>query len=108
MRDEITCPFLNVNGATVEVWEWISNFIPPFTVHVSAEAPKMKSRVVWWRWMFIYEARTHNAHCDASHNGEHSMVKLQTKTKQNQTKHKLQQQTHKYHTGVTDELSIKL
>ena len=36
---------------------------------VSAEAPKMRSRVVWWRWMFIYEARTHNAHCEAGHNG---------------------------------------
>ena len=24
--DEITYPFLNVNGATVEVYEWISNF----------------------------------------------------------------------------------
>ena len=26
--DEITYPFLNFNGATVEVKEWISNFIP--------------------------------------------------------------------------------
>ena len=26
--DEITYPFPNFNGATVEVWEWISNFIP--------------------------------------------------------------------------------
>ena len=26
--DEITYPFLNFNGATVEVYEWISNFIP--------------------------------------------------------------------------------
>ena len=25
--DEITYPFPNFNGATVEVWEWISNFI---------------------------------------------------------------------------------
>ena len=32
--DEITYPFLNFNGATVEVWEWISNFIPHFTGHV--------------------------------------------------------------------------
>ena len=29
--DEITYPFPNFNGGTVEVWEWISNFIPPFT-----------------------------------------------------------------------------
>ena len=32
--DEITYPFLNFNGATVEVWEWISNFIPLITGRV--------------------------------------------------------------------------
>ena len=32
--DEITYPFLNFNGATVEVYEWMSNFIPHFTGHV--------------------------------------------------------------------------
>ena len=32
--DEITYPFINFNGATVEVKEWISNFISHFTVHV--------------------------------------------------------------------------
>ena len=32
--DEITYPFPNFNSATVEVWEWISNFIPHFTGHV--------------------------------------------------------------------------
>ena len=25
--DEITYPFPNVRGATIEIWEWISNFI---------------------------------------------------------------------------------
>ena len=30
MWDEITDPFPNFNGATVEVWECISNFIPRF------------------------------------------------------------------------------
>ena len=34
MWDEITCPFPNFNGATVEVWEWTSNFIPHFTGNV--------------------------------------------------------------------------
>ena len=34
MWDEITYPFLNFNGATVEVLEWISNFIVHFTEHV--------------------------------------------------------------------------
>ena len=28
--NEITNPFPNYNGATVEVWEWIGNFIPHF------------------------------------------------------------------------------
>ena len=31
MWDEITYPFLNFNGATVEVWEWMNNFIPHFS-----------------------------------------------------------------------------
>ena len=34
MWDEITNPFPNFNGATVEVWEWISNFIPHITKYV--------------------------------------------------------------------------
>ena len=28
VQDEITYPFPNFNGATVEVWEWISYFTP--------------------------------------------------------------------------------
>ena len=32
--DEITYPFPNFNGTTVEVWEWISNFIPYFIEYV--------------------------------------------------------------------------
>ena len=32
--DEITYPFPNFNGGTVEVWEWINNFTPHFTGHV--------------------------------------------------------------------------
>ena len=31
---EIIYPFPNFNGATVEVWEWISNFIPHFIMDV--------------------------------------------------------------------------
>ena len=34
MWDEIIHPSPNFNGATVEVWEWMSNFIPHFTWHV--------------------------------------------------------------------------
>ena len=29
--DEINYPFTNVNGAIIEVWEWLSNFIPHLT-----------------------------------------------------------------------------
>ena len=32
--DKITNPFPNFNGATVEVWEWISDFIPHFIMDV--------------------------------------------------------------------------
>ena len=30
----MTCPFPNFNGATVEVWKWISKFIPHFMMDV--------------------------------------------------------------------------
>ena len=32
--DEITYPFPNFNSCTIEVWEWICNFISHFTGHV--------------------------------------------------------------------------
>ena len=28
---EITYPFPNIYGATIEIWEWTSNFIPHFS-----------------------------------------------------------------------------
>ena len=34
--DKLTYPFPNFNGATVEVWEWISNFFSYLTGHVIA------------------------------------------------------------------------
>ena len=34
MWDEIIYQFPNFNGAAIEVWEWISNFIPHFIGHV--------------------------------------------------------------------------
>ena len=34
--DEITYPFPNFNAATVEVWEWICNFITHFIMNVIA------------------------------------------------------------------------
>ena len=32
--DDITHPFQNFNGETIEIWEWISNFISHFTGYV--------------------------------------------------------------------------
>ena len=53
--DEITYPFPNFNGCTVEVWEWISNFIPHFMMDVSKlliyAGIKVKPDVtlrIWW------------------------------------------------------------
>ena len=34
MWDEITYPFLNFNGSTVEVCEWISKFTPHFVMDI--------------------------------------------------------------------------
>ena len=32
--DEITYPYPNLNGSTVDVWEWISNFISRILIDV--------------------------------------------------------------------------
>ena len=52
MWDEITYPFPNFNGATVEVWESLSNFIPHCTGHVIAypcwDSSYVSKTVPWW------------------------------------------------------------
>ena len=60
MWDEITHPFPNFNGATVEVWEWISNFIPHFTGHVIIHPCQdlIQSMLVKW----VHDG-THQWHC---------------------------------------------
>ena len=42
--DEITYPFLNFNGAAVEVWEWISN--SPCTIWVSDFLSMLGSKLI--------------------------------------------------------------
>ena len=37
--DEINYAFLNFNGCTVEVYEWITNFIPHFIMDVFTYPP---------------------------------------------------------------------
>ena len=46
--DEITDPFPNVNGAAVEIWERMSNFIPHFTGYViTYPCYDLSGHVVW-------------------------------------------------------------
>ena len=40
--DEITHPLPNFNGATVEVWEWISNFITLYNGYDYLSMPGLK------------------------------------------------------------------
>ena len=40
--DEITYPFLNFNGCTVEVQEWLSNFFSHFIMDAGSEVKTMK------------------------------------------------------------------
>ena len=34
LEDEITYQFLNFNGAAIEVWDWMSNFLSHFLMEV--------------------------------------------------------------------------
>ena len=43
--DEITYPFENFNGTTVEIWEWISSFIP----HLINVNPCYTRGLLWTR-----------------------------------------------------------
>ena len=53
--DEITDPFQNFSGATVELWEWINNFIPPFIIIGCNYSPMLVFKFIhiskrgpWW------------------------------------------------------------
>ena len=41
----------NFNGCTVEVWEWISNFIPHFLGHVITYACYFQINVLVYKWI---------------------------------------------------------
>ena len=54
MWDEITYPFPNFNGATVEVWEWVSNFcIVEVWEWVSNFIPHLIMGVITYPWLFL-------------------------------------------------------
>ena len=44
---EITYPFPNVNGCTVEVWEWMIDLISDLTMHVNIYPWWIKSNPCW-------------------------------------------------------------
>ena len=53
VRNEIIYPFPNFNSFTVEVWEWISNFIPRLIMDVIIqpcwlELILISKRIQWW------------------------------------------------------------
>ena len=45
--DELTDPFPNFNSATVEVWEWMSNFISHFIIDVITYPCLGQQKVIW-------------------------------------------------------------
>ena len=47
MWNEITYPFPNFNDCTVEIWEWISNFIPHFIIDVITIHAGIKVKPEW-------------------------------------------------------------
>ena len=49
---EITYALWNISGATNEVWEWISTFIP----HWSLGMDKYYHPTLYWVWLFIHTA----------------------------------------------------
>ena len=51
--DEITYPFPSLKRCTVEVWEWICNFIPHFIMDV------ISCPCWWWQWK-LTSLQTHN------------------------------------------------
>ena len=58
--NEIICPFLSSNGATIEGWEWMSNFIPHFKIDVyQLSMPRfdvitmLSLRCVFY-WLFMF------------------------------------------------------
>ena len=61
--DEITYPFPNFNGCTVEVWERINNFIPHIMMDVITYP--------CWYYMFIFIDKL--SPCWPWHNGSHTV-----------------------------------
>ena len=57
MGDEIAYPFLNSNGATVEVWECISNFIKHFIIGVITDRLLDLSKTVLAKGPLVLEPK---------------------------------------------------
>ena len=85
--DEMTYPFWNFYDCTVEVWEWISNFIPHFTGHVitypvnkehedSHYWPFMRAQQGTISWMYFHVMISSSYTLDSVRNSPVSMSPL--------------------------------
>ena len=62
VRDEITDPYTNLTGTTVDVCEWISNFIPHFIMYViiyDITYPTTRWNGIMLLWYLLYNIITH-------------------------------------------------
>ena len=58
--DEITHPFRDLNGATIDIWKWINSFIPYFPGHVITYIPCYSHAfrgAAWRRELSSHKAR---------------------------------------------------
>ena len=53
MKDEITYPFPNCNGSTVEVWEWIINFILHFIMDLITYPCHVNETFLTWSLLIL-------------------------------------------------------
>ena len=69
--DEITYSFSNVNGCIIEVWEWISNFIPHFIMDIITYP--------CWDWSNNMLAKSdpgHHCACRCSGTQQHQAISM--------------------------------
>ena len=93
--------FVYIGNLIFEIRPWVVRHVTAITGNSCVNkdqllAPKRPRWEVEWfdeGECLLTKHELTNAHCEASHNGEQSLLKLQTKTRQTQTKHKLKQQT---------------
>ena len=67
--DEITYPFPNFNGGTVEVWEWISYFVPHFLLGMIIRKLNMLITGIYIWFIHCNIPCNSNSNVDSLHDG---------------------------------------